>query len=319
MNGLTIARNFGRASSVVWHRFLTCVLRPVGNWCHTGLLRAAVAVTFVSAGLGWGCVPKTDLFDRQSPLPPVPQSFDYRDWTTVLLENVKDGLIDYEHLADHAAPLDRFLDSLASVGPESAPALFEEQADRIAYYINAYNACVLKAVLVAGVPETMHDVGGPQLNHDYSVRIDRQIRTLSHLRQAAPRETNGGDARDARVELCFCSAAMGSPPLYRQAFQGQSLEHQLAEVAKAAMNDPKMVWIDHEKQTLNLALVLHAHQEWFIAFRAGQSGSSRATILSALLHLADGPRRDWLNRAVGYAISVIPFDRQLNAWRRGDS
>ncbi len=305
----------------------TTVNRLTDMWNRSGprqkgvTLRQAILAVWVLVGLGWGCVPKTDLFDRQSPLPPISETFDYRDWTTVLLENVKDGLIDYEHLADHAAPLDRFLDLVASVGPQSAPALFANHLDRTAYYVNTYNAGVLKAVLVAGVPETMHDVGGPQLDHDYSIRVDRQIRKLGDLRQAARLESedNARIACDARIEFCFCDAAMGSSPIYRQAFQGQSLEHQLADVAEAAMNDPKMVWIDHDKQTLNLALVLRDHQEQFIAHRAGQIGTDGATMLSALLNLADGPRRAWLNRAVGYAISAIPFDRRLNAWTRGDS
>jgi hypothetical protein len=38
-------------------------------------------------------------------------------------------------------------------------------------------------------------------------------------------------------------------------------------------------------------------------------------MLSVLLLMAGGVRREWLNTAVGYPEGVIPFDRALNAWK----
>ncbi len=271
-----------------------------------------VAVSLVSAGCG---PPFRNLYDPKVAILPVPTEFHYNDWATVLRENVKDGLVDYDHLAAHAEPLDQFLAAVASVGPRSAPELFPTSADRAVYYVNAFNAALLKAVLSAEVPPTMHDVRVIGLETGNRVRADRRVQALGALRRSALKES----ADDARVALCLCDAALGSPPLWARPFRGPEFEEQLRRVGREAMANPRMVEVNHELQKLNLSAVLHRNAEGLIDLYCGQTGSRSRTMLGALLHLASGKRREWLNTAVGYQIGRIPFDRRLNAWSRATS
>jgi hypothetical protein len=271
--------------------------------------RALVLCSWVVLPLS-GCLGPVDLFDSKTAVGPAPTTFDDRDWATVLRENVKNGLVDYAHLQEHAEPLERYLATLARVGPVSTPDLFDSGPARLAYYLNAYNAGVLAAVLHEQAPPTMHDVRRRRLEHAYRLLVDAKPQTLADLRQAARTQSPG----DARVEFCLCNAALGSPPLQNRPFRADTLDRDLRRVAREAMDNPRIVSVDHERERLNVALVIHQRRAEFLDSHRRQTGTKSPTLLSALLHLADGVRREWLNTAVGYSEGVIPFDRSLNRW-----
>jgi hypothetical protein len=270
---------------------------------------AAAAVLLVG-----GCAPPiVDLYDPAWAPAQVPTRFDDRDFATVLRENVKGGLVDYEHLAAHREPLDRFLGMLAVVGPQSTPGLFASRSSRLAYYLNAYNAGVLEAVLSQSVPETIHDVRLRPFEQSYRLLLDGRRQALADVREAARRESND----DVRMEFALCSAAKGAPPLLDQPYRPDTLHRQLRRVAQDAMDNQAMVRIDHENQRLLVGTVIFLHRDAFIAYYGQQTGARTGSILDALLQLASGARREWLNTAVGYDVGVIPFDRGLNRWTPG--
>ena len=92
------------------------------------------------------------------------------------------------------------------------------------------------------------------------------------------------------------------------------LDEQLRRVAREAMDNPQMVTIDHEGQQLNVSIVIDQNRQALIDLYRRQTGSRSGTLLAALLHMASGMRREWLNAAVGYEIGKIPFNRDLNRW-----
>jgi len=260
-----------------------------------------------------GCAPsQVRLFVPQAAPTTVPASYDTRDWATVLRENVKDGLVDYDHLVAHREPLDRCLALLAVVGPRGAEDQFPSPADRLAYYLNAYNAGVLAAVLHEEIPPTMHDVHRRPLEQGYLLRVDGQVWRLADLREAVRVESLG----DARVEFCLCDGARGSPGLRPEPYRADTLDETLRAVAREAMDSARMVSIDHEEQSLRVGLTIWRRRQALLDYYRRETGSASATLLNVLLHVAGGERRQWLNTAVGYRVGVIPFDRALNRWTR---
>ena len=72
----------------------------------------------------------------------------YDTWTA-LLERVvtSDGKVDYARLNQERPLLQRFIDELGQASPESSPESFPSDEHRLAYWINAYNAFTLHAIL----------------------------------------------------------------------------------------------------------------------------------------------------------------------------
>ena len=74
--------------------------------------------------------------------------FDYGMWSRLLACVVTpEGKVDYEALAARRDLLDRFVALLASASPDTAPERFPSEDHALAYWINAYNAFVLHAVM----------------------------------------------------------------------------------------------------------------------------------------------------------------------------
>ena len=277
------------------------------------LMRKALtaALIFTASSLP-GCAPMTTNLTGHGATPrgEAPQVFDDGEWATVLRENVKDGLVDYDHLAAHPESLDRFLELIAPVGPNSTPQLFPSAHARLAYYINTYNAGVLKAVIVEKCPATMYPPGSPALDHRYHLPVDRATMTLGELRQAARAAAEG----DPRVEFALCAAATGAPPLADQPWRADTLSRQLDDTARIAMDNPRLVSIDHVGRHLLLGLAIHEQRDAFLAYYTRLTRASSPTVLNVLLMMAGSVRREWLNTAVGYPEGIIPFDRALNRW-----
>jgi hypothetical protein len=136
--------------------------------------------------------------------------------------------------------------------------------------------------------------------------------TLYDVRQAARAAAEG----DPRVEFALCAGAMGAPPLADQPWRADTLSRQLDDAARSAMDDPKLVTIDHLGQHLMMALAIHEQRDTFLAYFTNLTGARSPTMLSVLMMMANDVRREWLNTAVGYPEAVIPFDRALNRWSK---
>ena len=79
-------------------------------------------------------------------LPPEP--FSYDAWNALLAEVVTpEGRVDYPRLAERRDLLGRFIGELGAASPESQPARFPTEEDRLAYWLNGYNAFTLHAII----------------------------------------------------------------------------------------------------------------------------------------------------------------------------
>ena len=89
------------------------------------------------ANPGTGIKPNVALLTQ-----PQPYIYSDQDWAAVLQDDVKDGLVDYENLAQHHEALDRYYALLGVTGPKTTADQFADRPQTAAYWINAYNALV---------------------------------------------------------------------------------------------------------------------------------------------------------------------------------
>jgi hypothetical protein len=180
--------------------------------------------------------------------------FSYLDWGQVLERHVDDqGLVDYVGLAADRDSLDRFLARIAVVGPRTRADLFPTREDRLAYTINAYNACVIAEVLERWPLASVEDV---KLDFFWLTRypIDGEAISLYDL------ENDGIRAvfREPRVHFALNCASLGCPKLPREPFLGSRLEEQLARETARFLREERNV----ERASGNV-LVLSQIFEWY--------------------------------------------------------
>ncbi|MBI4579194.1 MAG: DUF547 domain-containing protein [Planctomycetes bacterium] len=241
------------------------------------------------------------------------QPYSDRDWAIVLRDNVRYGLVDYQTLRANPEPLLRYCALVGLTGPTRTPDQFPGRTHETAYYVNAYNALVLWAVLSRPQdPPTMYDYSMPQLEYDYHFTLDGAMVTLMRIEDKMLKASGG----DVRTLLATSRAAMGTPRLAGEPLRPETLDRQLADAAAEALDLPEILRIDHSTRSIQVWQLIMSRQNDFIEWWKDQRRLRTAYLFNVLLELASPQKRRALQSAVGYSFRGIAFDRSLNRWER---
>lgn len=241
------------------------------------------------------------------------QAYSDRDWAVTLRDHVRYGLVDYETLRANPDPLMRYVALISITGPDRTPEQFPTRADQTAYYLNAYNALVLRGVLSrpAGQP-TMYDLTLPRLEHDYKFVVDGKPMTLAQIERKMLDVSEG----DVRTLLATSRAAMGTPRLASEPFRAETLDRQLTTAAADALDLPEVLRIDHSTRSILVWQEIMRRQNAFVEYWKAQRRVRTVYLFNVLLELASPQQRRALQSAVGYPIRPVAFNRALNRWER---
>ncbi len=249
--------------------------------------------------------PETALIER-------PYRYSDNDWARVLRGFVRSGLVDYDGLAAHPEDLNRYYALVSVTGPSSTPDQFPGRAAATAFWINAYNALVLKVVLKHYPTRSVHDMSLPRLETDYTFRVDRRVCTLAQVEQAML-EASGNDVRTL---LATSRGALGTPVLWPEPMRAGTLDGQLATAAAKALDDPRIMRIDPAMHSVYVWQLILNRQSDFEEYWRSRRRASAGKLLDALAEMASPRTRRALLAAAGYTFRPIQFDRTLNGTQR---
>lgn len=187
-------------------------------------------------------------------IPAPPLRVDEAAWDHLLQHHVSSGLVDYAGLAGERATLEAYLAYLGDMDP----AALSSREARLAFWINAYNACVLKGVLKRYPLRSVKDVQG--FFDKVRYRVAGRDRTLNEI------EAEGRRFGDARVHFALVCASSSCPPLRSGAYVPERLEAQLTEQAKQFLSDPRR-GLRLEGSTLWASLIFKWYAKDFVPGR----------------------------------------------------
>lgn len=236
--------------------------------------------------------------------------YDDWPWALTLHEVILHGRIDYDHLCDKRENLNRYLAILEQCGPESSPGAFPTPQHQLAYTLNAYNACMMAAVVLEGVPKTMYAPSTQPPENRWAFWIDGRRRLPAELRDQI-RELSPDDPRP---ELCLFEPAIGGVPLFPTPFRAEGLDGQLDDAMAAILASPAMLEVDEAGQRLWIGRSLMNRLGAIIAFTEKRLGAPAPSPCSALAVLVAAETRPLLISASGYEPREIAFDRRLNRY-----
>jgi hypothetical protein len=209
-------------------------------------LTLVLTVSFVTAAPGWAqTVPDHAAFDR------------------VLAAHVRDGLVDYRGLVRNRVDLDLYLEQLARTSQTDLERASRQ--DRLAFWINAHNACALQLVL-EHYPLRQGD--GPEGN---SVRQipdawTRRFCLVAHRERSLDGIVHGTirPLGEPRAHFAVACPSRSCPPLAGEAYRGDRLETQLdAAVARFLTDSSRYVLTDGAPPTLQVNKILDWYKEDF--------------------------------------------------------
>jgi hypothetical protein len=217
-------------------------------------------------------------------------------WARILHARVRErGEVAYRSLArDDAALLQEALRNFAATVPKTL-----EHDAAVAFWINAYHAMVIAAVLHGESPETVSSRA--RMYHWFGQKIAGARRTLDELRAIL----NDYASADPRIHLAISNGARGSPALAAEPYTAERLDTQLAAAARRFVNDPDRYRADSANGRIELSRLF----AWYRTDFEHEAGS----LVEFLRPLAT--RDDLLEvlEVPELKVRYRPFDWRLNA------
>ena len=197
--------------------------------------------------------------------------FNYAPLERVLAEYVDErGYVNYAALKAKRQDLDTFITLISKTSPESHPALFQTPESCLAYWINAYNAWILRIVVDHYPVKKITDIGWIP----YSVFFFRYIRlggkkmSLRHLEN----EIIYKGFSDPRIHFAINCASLGCPQLPREIFHPERLNEQLNQMARKYNNDDRYVRLESGTNQLVLSKIYDWYEKDFLSWGQNHLG-----------------------------------------------
>jgi len=238
-----------------------------------------------------------------------------KPFDAILDTYVRDGMVYYRALKAERGRLDALVNQLAAASLDGAP-----RDEQLAFWLNAYNAIVLRTVVdhypIQGTAKTYppHSIRQIPGAFDKTVhRVAGRSLTLDQIEQTVLAEFH-----DPRVYFAIGRGAIGGGRLRSEAFAAGTVEAQLAEAASECVNRSQCIQIDRGNNKVAVSPIFSWREKDFTdayADKAPKVFAGRSPIERAILGFVE-PRlltteKEFLETNT-FQLAYAPFDWALN-------
>jgi hypothetical protein len=231
---------------------------------------------------------------------------------------VRDGLVYYFALKQDRTKFDRYVQTLGEVSSETLKSWPPDR--QLAYWINAYNAFVLRTVIDAYPirgkfpdypPNSIRQIPGAFERRQF--RAGGRTLTLDGIEKDVIGEFN-----DARALLALGRGAIGSPRLKSEAYTAARLDAQLQTMASELPTRRELVFVDIAGDRLAVNPIFSWREAIFtkaLAARAPALYATRSPLERSVLALIDPllvPNEAEFLRKNTFRMVFQDFDWKLN-------
>lgn len=185
------------------------------------------------------------------------------------------------------------------------PAQLATHEERLAFWINVYNALLIDAVIACQIQRSVRDVPDFFWRAAYSINgyrfstmdIEQGILRANaghpaipgpHFAPNDPRRTYVIETPDPRVHFALVCASHSCPPV--GVYAAQHIEEQLALATRSFINGGGVI-AGPKTNAVHLSRIF----QWYASDFGGSPFGDRQSILDYVTpHVADAPTRDWL-------------------------
>ena len=200
--------------------------------------------------------------DSRIARPPSEAPFSHDLFNQVLQEHVdKKGRVNYTKLKANPEKLEKYLDLLAVAKPTEL-----SYNAQLAFWVNAYNALVIKGV-IDHYPTT--SVRKVKWFNGFFSRLKFQVAGKTYTLNQIEHGIIRTEFVDPRVHFILVCASTSCPPLETRAFSAEDIEERLETATFNFVQNPEQVRIDRVKRRVYLSKIFKWYDE---DFREGYDG-----------------------------------------------
>jgi hypothetical protein len=239
-------------------------------------------------------------------------------YDALLRDVVRSTGVNYVALRGRLPELLAFHEWIATHGPTATPAEFASASARKAYWLNAYNAIVLRGV--AEAPASMNNVITYRPNNGFfrgrRWRVDGRELSLDEIENRQVRDV----FHDARVHFALNCAARSCPPLRAGAYRADRVDAQLDEQAQRYFAGTGRVTVNAATHTVRVVQLFEWFRDDFAAPIPGRPAAAMRGPLGFVQRYAPPALRAEIETACGSdgaqcTMTYEPYDWLLNSAR----
>ena len=235
-------------------------------------------------------------------------SFDHSPWDRLLKSYVNQrGEVDYAALKADRTDLDEYVRRLGESSPANRPEQFPNTAAQLAYWLNAYNALVVRGVVDNYPTRGVLHLGyfyGFFRRKDYIAGGTRL--SLKHIEDKIVRQQYG----DPRIHFALVCASISCPLLPREAFTHERLDEQLERLARQFINNQRNVTVRTGSREVWLNQIFDWYKKDFEEPK--QPGRRKQSLLDYLRRYLQEDKRKVLDGVKKPKIKYYRYNWDLN-------
>ncbi|MBD3292284.1 MAG: DUF547 domain-containing protein [Armatimonadia bacterium] len=227
-----------------------------------GIATLVVMLVVAAGGLAWVWRAPTEEPPEHLVVPTAetePVQFSHEPMDRVCAQFTDDmGMVDYAALKDDPDDLISYLSQVKAVSPHSNFATFPGENEALAYWINAYNAWMMKAVIDNYPLDSVQDIEPPVFNDELAVCGGEEM-SLNFIENEIIRK----EFEEPRIHFAVNCASMGCPWLPQEAFFPDRLDDQLERETRRFFAAASHLKVAPEESAVYLSPILKWYSEDF--------------------------------------------------------
>ncbi len=237
--------------------------------------------------------------------------FDHSAWDQFLKAYVNDkGQLNFQMAKKDPRLLTEYLQQLGAIPLEQFDASWPRE-ERLAVWLNAYHAGVVRVILDHYPVRSIHDI--PGVWDLPLVRIGKQSFSLNGIRSIQLIEI----FRDEKIHVALACGARSCPRFRREAYTGPRAEGQLFLATREFVNAPEYNQITPGEKTIFLShLFKWYEQDFTLDFGSPENDSKlspqQMAVLSFIVHYLEDAKKIEYLEARRYKVKYLPFEWALN-------
>jgi hypothetical protein len=225
----------------------------------------------------------------------------HRLWDDILQRHVVDGRVDYQRLKADQYKLDSYLAYLAKADVQTM-----SRQEKLAFWINAYNALTVKLILNHYPVKSIRDIKDP-----WDRRIWRVAEKFMSLNEIEHNELRS-KLQEPRIHFAINCASISCPDLFNRAFSPANIETELESATQKFLRSSKHIKTESPKGLFGRRRILWVSQifKWF---KGDFTDEGRRGLTDFIMPYADEDTRVFIRQAGGkLKIRYLKYDWGLN-------
>ena len=168
------------------------------------------------------------------------------------------GKVNYKGIIDNPYSFNEYFEFIENISPNNYPDYFKTSNAKKAYWINTYNALILKTMIDNPSKNILEILSGPSIFGSFiffqKFKIGGEMLSPHYIEHKILRKLD-----DPRIHFAINCASKSCPPLGNRILKGENLDKQLDEKAVKFINSKENVYVDNENKIIYLNKIF----KWF--------------------------------------------------------